>query len=573
MSNNRSLFRFYNGFFYAFLCIVLFHLYFPLISADPITRYDDKMLLLGIEGIHSLKDYYYALLDGSVLDIQPVRDLSYLLDLKIKAYLSIYSFHLTNLLIWIFICLLFHKILLLFSTQTRDSKLFAGLLVVFLAISPVSASSVAWIAARKHLLSTLFILAATYIFLKKRAVGLNLKDSLLIILSYSLSCLSQPINVLWPFFVLAFSLENKESAKTNLNKKLFLILALLGAFFVGLNYYYYQIPFTEITGGDGKYSADLGLGLSLLALGRYFYLAIFPFSALPVSHFQGSWENLIGLYLLASFLIMLAFLFIRLQKKICLSFVLYFFLPLIPVTYKITRIFCSDTYLLNASIGLYLTFFLLLKDRFNKVWGALFLGYILFLGIHTLDYVGAFSNTFSIWNFAYNKEVTPMSVVNLAAVSIDQRDYRKAWFFLKKLEILEPDNRLLIKLKSDAISQDPSYLDVDKIKLLENLSPQKPIVSLKLALLYSNLSNPEAFKKNIINFFEKLDKHSDNFDVSNEKLIAIIRVTCEKNALEDLCKQKFKDLSQKYDFKKWDSKIYEGEYFKLKHQPEPIIYQ
>ncbi len=149
-------------------------------------------------------------------------------------------------------------------------------------------------------------------------------------------------------------------------KVFLLILCLLSIIFLTMNYYYYSHFFISISGGDGKFDSNSNLGLTLLAIGRYFYLSLFPLNALPVSHYEGSIENVIGLFLLFLFI----YLIIKKMKNkfLVLGFLAYFFIPLIPVTYKITKIFCSDTYLLNSSIGIYVSIYLIIKKfNFQKI--------------------------------------------------------------------------------------------------------------------------------------------------------------------------------------------------------------
>lgn len=548
------------------LTILLAWLYFSLLILDPILRYDDGLLLGGAAKVHSFEFYSKAILSGDVLDLQPIRDLSYILDFKLKSMTSISFHHLSNLLIWFVICLVLKKILDLISDQKNDGHILAWSIVFLYALSPVSASSVAWIAARKHLLSTLFILLATWLFLIKRNSHFNLKSNLLISFVYLLSVLSHPINVLWPFFVYLYTYFDK---KFHERKILLILLGILSLIILGANFYYYEYLYPVFTGGDGKYDVNTGGGLTLLAMGRYFYLTLFPFDALPVSHFQGSWKNLLGIPLLILFI----YFCYKKNRPVLVCFILYFFLPLVPVTIKITRIFCSDTYLLNASIGIYASIFLLLEKSsfFKKMYVPIFV-YAAALAIYNVEYLKIFHDEKKIWFYAYEKEPTPMSIANLAGAMIAQDKFYNAGKLIDQLEILEPENRFFIKLKADAIYKNPEIKDMDKVQLLEVLAPKRPVVFLYLALLYSNNNRPNEVRKNIVGFFSNAHSYIENSYLNNEKTLALIKVACEKNRIEADCKEHFYNFRNKVNFKNWNDRLYSETYFELKKNPGNLIY-
>lgn len=561
-----------NTFLYCLLIVLFFYSFHTLLLHDTLLNYDDKMLLNGVENLHSLNNYFDRFLSGQILDLQPIRDLSYFLDFKLKTIFSFHSFHLTNLFIWMGICLLFKNILTILNLEIPEQKENQWLIwsLVFLyAVGPISTSSVAWIAARKHLLSTFFTMAATFLFLKKRNSILDFKSIFAISFFYLLGTLSQPINVLWPIFPFLCSFFD---SRLNNQKKLFIILTCIGVVILCANLYYYNSLFLRITAGDGKFDSDYGVGLSLLALGRYFYLTIFPFNALPVSHFQGAWENIVGLVLLIIFIFLCYKNKNKKKKHWHLLFLAYFFLPLVPVTYKITRIFCSDTYLLNASAGIYISLFFLLESlSFKKNYIFIFI-YAGILFIQNLDYIQTFQGADSIWQYSYEKEPTAFSIVALADLNIKRKDYSKAGLLLSQLEALEPENRFLVKLKSDAIYQNIDIRNDEKIRKLESLESKKPIVFLELALLYSNMNNKVEFQKNIIKLLLDPQSYIENSYLINEEVVALVKVSCEKNNIEEICKQHFTEFNKKVSFVAWNKKLFLENYFSLKKHPGTLFY-
>lgn len=555
-------------FFYFLLILLLFSSYYPLLSTDPITDYDDQLLLGGVENLQSLTNYIERIFAGKVLDIQPMRDLSYFIDFKIKDLIPFHSFHLTNLVLWIGICYFFKNILEMVDENSEEHFCLIWSLVFLYAFSPVFSSSVAWVSGRKHLLSTFFTLWATFLFLKNKKYPLTITKSFSITLCYLLATLSQPINVLWPVFILIYSFIDQKIGERKILIGCLVVIALI---ILSVNLYYYGVIYERITAGDGKYDSSFGAGLSLLALGRYFYLTLFPFDSLPVSHYQGSWENMVGLVLLISGLFMVYKK--RVGAAIVFCFIVYFFLPLIPVTYKITRIFCSDTYILNASIGIYVAVFLILKNKHSKKIATLFFIYAFTLFYLNLGYIKIFESTEAIFNYAYAKEATPMSITNVADNLLVHGKFAEAKTLIDQLEIMEPDNRYFVKLKSDLIYNDPKTSEADKSKALEALNPKAPIVYLRLALIYSNNNNVAAFETNIRKLLSDPQAYIRNSYLRNEEVVALIRVTCEKNKVEAECKKQYDDFSKSIQFTDWKPELYKAAYFELKKHPNSVSYK
>ncbi|MBC7427160.1 MAG: hypothetical protein H7336_01030 [Bacteriovorax sp.] len=555
------------AFLYCLLTALLFCSFYSLLSSDSVTTYDDTLLLSGIENLHSIHEYADRFFAGKILDIQPVRDLSYIIDFHIKSITPLHSFHLTNLLLWLGICCFFKSILDLIDDNKDKHQWLIWSLVFLYALSPVFTSTVAWIAGRKHLLSTFFTVWATFIFLKKKNAPFSSRTSVGIAALYLLAVLSQPINILWPVFVLVFSYSDE---KIKERRFLLCILAAIALAVLCANLYYYGTLYEKITAGDGKYDSNFGPGLSLLALGRYFYLTMFSFDALPVSHYQGSWENMAGMVM------MFAFLFWLFKRRtgaaIIFCFVFYFFLPLIPVTYKITRIFCSDTYILNASIGLYAAFFLIFKNTRFKHTALMVFSYAFVLFFINISYIKNFETTDNIFSYAYSKEPTPMSITNVADRLIRQRKFTEARILIDQLEVMEADNRFFSKLKSDLIYHDPQVSKVDKIKGLELIKPKTPIVYLRLALLNSNEGDADAFRINVIKLLSDPQAYIRNSYLRNEEVVALIRVSCEKNRIEGECKKIYDMFGRSVHFNNWKPELYKSIYFELKIHPENLSY-
>ena len=93
----------------------------------------------------------------TLIDVQPIRDVSLLADIFLLHHFGLKTFHLTNFIIWLGILIL---TMILLSRLFRLTEIHYIVFALFSA-HPVFANSVAWISARKHLLAAFFILGAT----------------------------------------------------------------------------------------------------------------------------------------------------------------------------------------------------------------------------------------------------------------------------------------------------------------------------------------------------------------------------------------------------------------------------
>ena len=345
-----------------FIIITLFIIYRHFLFQEIILNYDDRQLISASEKVLSQwSNYWSDFFKGRSLDLQPIRDISYSIDLLLRQFWIFYKFHFTNIILWTGACFFVHKI---FSHQSEDRYL-SLLMTLLFCSSPISVSSIAWIAARKHILSTFFIFWATSIVIRRHPRALNKNDAISIAMLYLLACLSQPINVLWPlWFVYYYRPTNSFVSIVNNLLTYLLVISLL---VLSANYFYYTGEVYSKLNILGKfYNQDMhSYYLTFLAISRYCFLNFFPFSALPVSHNPGSLENLFGFFLIVTFAL---FFYISREKDKArfIPPVIYFFLPVFIVTLKITSIFCSDTYILGASLGFYWALLILLNKLKNK---------------------------------------------------------------------------------------------------------------------------------------------------------------------------------------------------------------
>ena len=498
------------------ILFVLIALYSNLLINDPLLSYDDRPLVGAVASASSIRAYINGVSSGLIPDLQPVRDLSYVVDIWVLQKSHLHSFHLTNLILWWLTVLLFY-LLIEHESKTELAVVFA----MFFALSPVFASSVAWVAARKHLLSTLFILSATLISVRNKNRIFELKYFSAIFFFYFLSALSQPINVLWPIWFFLYT-------KKEMRKLPLLILTFCMGLLIFANFKYYNSELFESISAFGKFNSDgVSPGTSLLAIGRYFLLTLIPFGALPHSHYQGSLDNILGLILFA---LMIAIVLIRIRrnKNDNLLPLLYFLLPLTVVTFKSTNVFCSDTYLLNASVGLYWFLGNFLRDSRHLKKISIFIAiYAVICGGYSHFYLKAFSSDRDLWAYSFAKEENSHSAMVMALFSIKDKNFKQANEIISHMQRNWPNQPFIPQLSTEAIFFNDSLTITEKEDQIEKLSKLSPAGHFYLALLYAKENKTAQLTRHLEQVFHNPEQLKLEFWGKEERVGAIYSYTCQ----------------------------------------------
>ena len=488
---NQSIFI-----FFAFLFSILFATHYKLIVHDPKLTYDDWLIIGPLFKVKNLSQYFNMISAGEILDLQPIRDLSHLVDIGTKSLFPIYSFHFSNLLIWFIILFFLFKVFNNVSTSTQTNLVVLGLF----AFSLFTTSSVAWLSARKHLLSFLFILICTEEVTRiEKDINYRIREKK-ILFFYLLSILSQPINIFWPLWGFIF-LRLKQYKMTNhFYSVLVAIFFILG---VSANFYYFH-SFLPLVGKYKFVSQSFfeTVSQSFLALGRYFYLILFPVSALPTPHSKIALENLVGLFLICIFLVVLYFYSKRIPRERASFYVYlsYFFIHLIPVLYN-SSIFASDTYLLNASVGVYILFILLINNKTAPLF--LISAYSAFLAVENFQYANIFSNAKTLWVYSFNKEQSTEATVAVAEFMIKDKHYNDAYSLTK--DGLQNEEVIPVYLNSIYLN---NFLSQEKISLIKNIPLEHPSKYFFLILLAAEDSDKklvDGYAKKFFMFERNLD--------------------------------------------------------------------
>jgi len=320
--------------------------YFKIILIAKTVSPDAYLILPQLDGINTFSDYITQLTQLKTYDIQPIRDLSLLIDLYIFKNFSLNTFVFTNVMLWIFGIYTLKNIIEL-ELQKKVNVVF----ILLYASYPLFAHIVSFTMARKHLLAFFFTLLATFSLLKY----LKEKKSILLVktqLFYFLGVFSQPICLLFPVWVLLYlKIEKKEKITSYLS----LILPLVFIFILGFsfNYIYYSKSQVFNFIFTSKTKDLFTLMPKLIALAEYFFSLFFPYNIVFYKEITVDHVVLGGWFF---FLFTLAYLLIRKRSR---SYVVWMSFSLFPLSIILsTPKVIFDVYLLLPSVG----FFILLVD-------------------------------------------------------------------------------------------------------------------------------------------------------------------------------------------------------------------
>lgn len=453
----------------AVLCLVL---YWQPIAKAPLLDFDDKALASPMAQVVSFHDYLGLWNDNVIVDVQPVRDLSYWLEYRIEAVSGFRNHQLVNLLLWLGILAMLFTLM---EQQQFARWLIVGL-VTYAAIHPAAVNSVAWTAARKHLLSMLFVTIATWSWLRYQKTKTTHSQRgwyyWLTTASYVLSVWSQPISALFPIW--AWSVDVQERGKktaANLGKATWktLPLAINGAVVLWINMTYYAGPrFQEhfSAGGGTKYLAESWSTAAdrLLILGRYTYQLILPTLPSICPYDLSMPEGFVGLMLLP--LVLLVF-FKSVPRKEFYRWTLLMALPLFVVTAKRTQHTGWDTYLLPAMTGWILLMGFALQrlavwarhspHAFLKPVALTFAAALfVFLSAETKISADAWASDRTLWVKALERESYHMAIVANAKRALMDGDHKRAWELISWLKDAYPHHPDLGYLLGQGIYKNPN---------------------------------------------------------------------------------------------------------------------
>jgi len=331
---------------YFLIPLILILMWSQVLVSPELVDIDAQFIMRYLDQVEDLHRYFNDLVSLKTIDLQPIRDLSLWIDLKIFKTFDINLIVLHNFLLWL-LCLYFlYTILAKIDVDKKNISIF---IILWVGTHPVLSNIVPWGMARKHLLSCLFILCCTSIMVRQ---GFDQRQKSIFSL-YLLSNLSQPINLFWPFWCWIK------------DRRIYFSLALGLIFLGGVNYFYYLKSPIMLSIFGGKFSEPLAFSDLLLAFGHYGFQIIFPY-LLSVNYSLGHWSSFLGII----FWVTLVFFIYKKKDWIWLIFAL---LPLVIVLRKPTSLY--DTYLLVTLVGLGIILFKHLS--ISKI----FFGLVIFINV------------------------------------------------------------------------------------------------------------------------------------------------------------------------------------------------
>ena len=415
-------------------------LYLPLLREDPVLTRDDATLLAPLREVHSLGDYLALLGTPALMDLQPLRDASYLFDLWLGARLGHTTFHATSFLLFVLLLLAAWR---LFEALAPGWPAFAA--TVVMALHPVWGTGLAWVAARKHLLACLLLTLATerlLRFVERR----QSRDAALAVGCFIASLLAHPIGVGWPLFALVL-----------LRRPHWLVLSTAAASvaMMAANVWYYTGPYAA-NGGVEKYAPGFNPGVSLLALGRAFFNLLCPV-ALATAYTPGAVWNVVGL---GALVVACALLLRDGGWRRTGPWLLYAALPLGVVLVRMTNVFLADTYLFSAGVGL-LAAVLVAQQAWSARVRRASLGVaaaaLPLLVFESAALANSYTSEAALWARAWEVEESPDALSHHAAYVLDAGRDEEGLALALRLAEWDPARRNLGWLLGRAsLKQNPS---------------------------------------------------------------------------------------------------------------------
>lgn len=468
-------------------------IHWPLTFQTILLDRDDRWLTAPLKDTRNFTDWWTAIRSGELPDLQPVRDLTYWIDWRLHDLLgSGPYFHLTNLMLWWGILALTWGIaggVLAGSGKQRPS--IADVLVVLMALHPVAVEPVAWVSGRKHLLSIFFMLLATRVLMNACARRKVSPASVVVIsIAYLASCMSQPINVLWPVWaaVWLFVKQDRDWRQRNRVQLGSLAAALITGtvvtFMINMSVYqgtewfgFKLTPHAQIHGTKlGGFRTD-EIGISMLAIGRYFYNILCPFT-IAHRYSPGAMVNLAGLLAIP----LAGWMGWRLKagRTDFFLWTMHAALPLLVVTAQLSAIFVADSYAASAMPGCLIAIALLyqgagLDRRKSGLFAAVFGGMLL---ASSMSIAKSWTSTQKLWFRANAIEPTADSLYFTGGFLLQDGRFDEALDHATRLLATSGINSKSSRLITLAICSHPRIPDHEKIErfLALGISDSPPVV-------------------------------------------------------------------------------------------------
>lgn len=508
----------------------------PALFSQTLVNPDAQFILERLLKTASFGSYLSDLFSFRTLDVQPFRDMSFMLDLKIYTYFGFNSAVWQNLVWWVVAVITLQKMMNDLYPEEKDAHLY---LAMIFCVYPLFSQIVPWGVARKHLMSFTFILLATRVMTQSEQF--SNKSKFKITIFYFLSVFSQPISLLWPCWLAAWLKWGKrDRLKENglWVAVLFIILALTAA----INRFYYLYSPTYLASYVVKGNGPFNIGDKILGLGHYTFQLVFPY-LLSFQYDLGHWSSLIGL------LIVIIASLILYKKKLHLKHALmwcwFALLPLALVLIDPRMLY--DTYLLIPAAGmiLLLTPYLHSCMRKPRAFAVTMLA-IIFLTTFTFDHSKAWTDENLMVEKSFNNQPSCLTASDYLKISYENEKPTpvEAKKFLYEHECeMNYGNRPMTVLYSFMLYHETDQTLDERISQLKQMALTNVFSQMALIAIYINHDMNQAADEELEAFTEKYQ----NTTFRSEYIPFVARTIypyCQskKNVL---CLEKTKPLTQK----------------------------
>jgi hypothetical protein len=387
--------------------------YFPVLFSQKVINPDAQNIFYLLENTSSFSNYITLLFSFGTMDFQPIRDLTFLLDLKIYQVFHYNFTILQNLIWWIASCFFAHKLLIRIFPQIQKIKIF--FIILGFMVYPLFSQTVSWGVARKHILAFFFTILLTEIWIKKR-LFFTFKEVFIICLFYTLSVLSQPIGILWPFWaLLQLILFQPSLIKKSLKVLVPLFVIMISV--IGVNYFYYELSSVFNTTNHSVTKNVFNFADSLLAFGHYVFQIFFPY-LLSFRYTLGHWSTLVGLVLFGIFILVINGA--KVNWRWSVSWLAFSFSPILMALINPSAQF--DTYLLIPTFGVLVLCLSVLELRpglIGRIGSVLFLITIVFWTGFTNYETRAWNDEISFMKKAFNRRPSCLSAADYLQISYE----------------------------------------------------------------------------------------------------------------------------------------------------------
>ncbi|MCX8052328.1 MAG: tetratricopeptide repeat protein [Armatimonadetes bacterium] len=499
----------------ALLLVVLTYVCYQNVSECGFVHFDDDVYVINnphIQGGFRMPHIHWAFTNISMAMWQPMVWLSYMIDFQLNG-LDPAGFHQTNLLLHI------ANVVLLFALLFRATRAMwsSSLVAALFAVHPQHVESVAWIAERKDVLSTLFWFSATLVYVWYTSSPTRLRYLLLTVL-YAIGLMAKSMLVTLPLTLLLLDLwplrrlqagNGEPDGKLEARPLIHLIwektpLFVLAAVSCVITY------LAQKSGGavDTEWIYPLGVRIANAVVSYWVYiqktlwpvgLACFyphPRDSLP------EWKVVLSTFML----VLATYAAIRARHKYPYLTVgwLWFLITLVPVIglVQIGMQALADRYTYVPHIGLFIVFVWGARDLLTHriglaarvAAGIAAAGILIALGLITHRQVGYWRNDITL--FSHAVEVVPGNFLahDILGTALSHRgDVSAAIAHYRKAIQIEPDYLLARRNLMSVLIQKGKLLEaIECLKEALKILPNDPDMLTQLAILYLQQSKLDA---------------------------------------------------------------------------------